>query len=369
MTRQTRPRARGDSSETSRQEEQPLLEGEGQTAAEAGTEEKIPIGITTLAFLFPALGGALFGYDIGATSGAVNSLQDAARSGTDFGPALSDLQSGLIVSGSLIGALLSSTIAVFFGDGIGRKRELVSAGVLYLMGALGMSTSPGFGQLVLARGAYGLGIGLAMHGAPIYISETAPASIRGTLVSAKEAVIVSGIMAGYLTSFAFVEQTGGWRLMWGISGPLALAFGAGMAFLPDSPRWLLKMRQSDEQARKALARLRNKSEQDVDPELKGMQAATVSGEEASPDAARQQLGRLFRGGDFEAAKVAFSLMLFQQITGQVRSTLPNQPMDLHLTWIELKRSRACFTTRRTLCKKPGSAQHPRRRSCRSAWAW
>jgi hypothetical protein len=40
--------------------------------------------MTGLVFLFPALGGALFGYDIGATSGALVSLTSAATSGTDW---------------------------------------------------------------------------------------------------------------------------------------------------------------------------------------------------------------------------------------------------------------------------------------------
>lgn len=40
--------------------------------------------ITGLAFVFPALGGALFGYDIGATSGALVSIKNATTSGTDW---------------------------------------------------------------------------------------------------------------------------------------------------------------------------------------------------------------------------------------------------------------------------------------------
>ena len=41
-----------------------------------------------------------------------------------------------------------------------------------------------------------MGIGLAMHAAPIYIAETAPPSARGALVSLKEAMIVGGILLG-----------------------------------------------------------------------------------------------------------------------------------------------------------------------------
>ncbi|CAE8601956.1 unnamed protein product [Polarella glacialis] len=47
---------------------------------------------------------------------------------------------------------------------------------------------------------YGLGIGFAMHAAPIYIAEIAPSDVRGTLVSAKELVIVGGIFLGFALS-------------------------------------------------------------------------------------------------------------------------------------------------------------------------
>jgi hypothetical protein len=41
-------------------------------------------GIVGPVFLFSALGGALFGYDIGATSGALPSLTSPELSGTDW---------------------------------------------------------------------------------------------------------------------------------------------------------------------------------------------------------------------------------------------------------------------------------------------
>ncbi|EPS64962.1 hypothetical protein M569_09818 [Genlisea aurea] len=49
-----------------------------------------------LPFLFPALGGLLFGYDIGATSGATISLQSPELSGTNWFN-LSAVQIGSVV--------------------------------------------------------------------------------------------------------------------------------------------------------------------------------------------------------------------------------------------------------------------------------
>lgn len=39
----------------------------------------------------------------------------------------------------------------------------------------------------------------AMHGAPLYIAETSPSKIRGTLVSLKELFIVLGILVPFLS--------------------------------------------------------------------------------------------------------------------------------------------------------------------------
>jgi hypothetical protein len=46
--------------------------------------EHINWTFTSIYFLFPAIGGLLFGYDIGATSGALVSLTSQATSGTDW---------------------------------------------------------------------------------------------------------------------------------------------------------------------------------------------------------------------------------------------------------------------------------------------
>ncbi|KAM4100058.1 hypothetical protein ACB094_05G040100 [Castanea mollissima] len=50
--------------------------------------------------------------------------------------------------------------------------------------------------MVIGRFVFGIGIGLAMHAAPMYIAETAPSKIRGRLISLKEFFIVLGMVRG-----------------------------------------------------------------------------------------------------------------------------------------------------------------------------
>ena len=93
-------------------------------AAEAGPAPPVDLMATAAAFGFPALGGLAFGYDIGATSGALVSLTSATLSGTQWYE-LDSLASGFVVSGSLGGALVASALALVFGDKLGRRNELL----------------------------------------------------------------------------------------------------------------------------------------------------------------------------------------------------------------------------------------------------
>jgi hypothetical protein len=73
----------------------------GADSASLQQQQSVDWSNTSVLFLFPAMCGLLFGYDIGASSGALVSLQSSVTSGTEWGPALSSLQSGAVVSSSL----------------------------------------------------------------------------------------------------------------------------------------------------------------------------------------------------------------------------------------------------------------------------
>jgi hypothetical protein len=160
-----------------------------------------------LPFLVPALGGALFGWDIGSSSSVVRIIGQGT---SEFGN-LDAFQLGLLASTSLFGAMGASAAIIAIGDRfIGRKTELLLAAGIYGAGSLLESLAPTFGIELAGRALYGIGIGTAMHVAPLYIAESVPSSLRGTLVSLKEAAIVLGIVAGYGVGAAF-GAAGGWR--------------------------------------------------------------------------------------------------------------------------------------------------------------
>ncbi|KAH7672778.1 Sugar/inositol transporter protein [Dioscorea alata] len=293
------------------------------SAGDAAEAEAFAWPSVILPFLFPALGGLLFGYDIGATSVASISLQSAELSGTTWFN-LSAVQLGLVVSGSLYGALAGSLLAYPVADFLGRRRELIAAAAFYFIGGLTTGSAPELLVLILGRCLYGIGIGLAMHGAPLYIAETAPSQIRGTLISLKELFIVLGILLGYLVGSFEINAVGGWRYMYGSSAAIAILMGIGMWSLPPSPRWLLlravqgksSLQENREKAIYSLGKLRGRppgdkaSEKQIDDTLKSLKAAYA---EQEPEGS---LWEVFEGASLKAFIIGGGLVLFQQITGQ-----------------------------------------------------
>ncbi|KAH6814237.1 Major facilitator superfamily protein [Perilla frutescens var. frutescens] len=292
-------------------------------SSETTEQEDFSWSSVFLPFVFPALGGLLFGYDIGATSGAAISLQSPELSGTNWFN-LSAVQLGLVVSGSLYGALFGSIIVYPVADFLGRRRELIIASLLYLSGGLLTACSPGLGFLLIARCLYGLGIGMAMHGAPLYIAETCPSQIRGTLISLKELFIVLGILLGYFVGSFEISAVGGWRYMYGVSAPIALVMGLGMWSLPPSPRWLLlravqgkgPLQEYKEKAVLALSKLRGRSTDDKTSE-KQIEETLVSLKTTYADQDSEgSFFEVFQGSSLKAFIIGGGLVLFQQITGQ-----------------------------------------------------
>ncbi|KAL6636620.1 hypothetical protein ACP70R_024192 [Stipagrostis hirtigluma subsp. patula] len=293
--------------------------GDGATAEGAAAFAWAPVIIP---FLFPALGGLLFGYDIGATSGATVSLQSADLSGTTWF-SLSSVQLGLVASGSLYGALGGSILAYKVADFLGRRIELVTAATLYILGALVTGLAPDFTVLVIGRILYGIGIGLAMHGAPLYIAETSPSQIRGTLISCKELFIVLGILFGYLIGSLEIDTVGGWRYMFGFGAPLGVIMAIGMWTLPPSPKWLIlravqgkgSLEDKKKKAIQALRTLRGPSVSDK-VLMDDVDDTVISIKAAYAEQGAGNIWQIFEGPSLKAFTIGGGLVLFQQITGQ-----------------------------------------------------
>jgi len=285
------------------------------------------------AFTTACLGGALFGLDIGSSSSVLRILGstgfDAAQTAGDAAQALDPIQLGQIAGGSLLGAIISSTLIILIGDkDIGRKVELQISSLLFLLGTVVQSVlSSSIPVLLGGRILYGLGIGVAMHAAPLFIAETAPNKLRGRLVSFKEAAIVIGIVAGYAAG-AYFGGSSDWRAVWLDSAiPLEVLMILGSFFLiPESPRWLA-LRNRKEEAVESLKVLQ--PELSVDEASSQVQEmitlssssvavdqSTVVGDMKTNDAL-ESLKEIF-GSPYNrrALVIGIGLVAFQQFSGQ-----------------------------------------------------
>lgn len=203
-----------------------------------------------------ALGGLLFGYDTGIISGALLFIRD------DF--QLSDTAQQLVVASLLLGAVFGALGGGPLADRVGRRRAIMVAAIIFILGSLASAIATGAAFLAVARFVLGLAVGGAGMVVPVYIAESAPSDIRGSLVSLQQFLITVGILLSYLINYLLAGAEA-WRLMLGLGIIPAAVLLIGMFFLPESPRWLFSMGQRDE-ARSTLRRSRG-SDEEVDEEL------------------------------------------------------------------------------------------------------
>jgi MFS family permease len=157
-------------------EEKPLLStshSSGRGGSPVGQYSRVS---AFLIFLFPAMGGLLFGYDIGATSAVITQLKSSAFSGTTWYEAVADssLLQGVITSIGMLGAMLGSLTCFQIADDIGRRRSLILASGMFILGSSlewysgrsSFEARAGITVLICGRLVYGYGCGFAMHGAP-----------------------------------------------------------------------------------------------------------------------------------------------------------------------------------------------------------
>jgi MFS family permease len=177
-----------------------------------------------------AISGFLFGYD----EGVIAVVRPSLDKDLPMGP----LVGGFMTAAVPLGALAAASVAGRVVDRFGRRRVLMAAAALFALGALIAAAITAIWMLVMARLILGLAIGVAAVGAPLYIAETAPLRIRGALVSTYQLAITIGILVSYLTGL-LISGDGTWRTLFALGAVPGLLFLAGLAFLPESPRWLV----------------------------------------------------------------------------------------------------------------------------------
>jgi sugar porter (SP) family MFS transporter len=195
---------------------------------QTGFKNKYVLGISFIS----ALGGYLFGFDFAVISGALPFLQKQFA----FNSYWEGFATGILAIGAIAGCIIAGQVA----DKYGRRPGLMLAAALFAISSLAMAFAPSRDFFLAARFAAGAGVGMASMLSPMYISEMAPAAIRGRLVAMNQLTVVLGILITNLVNYA-LRNTGidAWRYMFGFGVIPSGLFLVGAYFLPESPRWLL----------------------------------------------------------------------------------------------------------------------------------
>lgn len=202
-------------------------------------------GVIYKATLVASVGGLLFGYDTAVISGAIGFMRSFYQ--------LSDIMTGWVASCALLGCIAGAMYSGKLSDRAGRKKVLMLSAVLFTISSIGTAIAPNLWFFVLFRIIGGMGIGIASMLSPMYISEMAPASVRGRLISVFQLGIVTGILVIYFVN-AYIAGihneawniSTGWRWMFGSGIIPSVIFILLLLTVPESPRWLASQKKHSE---------------------------------------------------------------------------------------------------------------------------
>lgn len=267
-----------------------------------------------------AFGGFVFGFDTGTISGFVNMSDYLERFGelnADGEYFLSNVRTGLIVAifnvGCAVGGIFLSKIA----DVYGRRIGLMFSMIIYVIGIIvQISASDKWYQIVVGRAIAGLAVGTVSVLSPLFIGESAPKTLRGTLVCCFQLCITLGIFLGYCTTYGTKTYTDSrqWRIPLGLCFVWAIMLVIGMVCMPESPRYLV-VKNKIEEAKKSIGRSNKVSPEDpaVYTEVQLIQA----GIERESLAGSASWTELVTGKPRILRRVIMGIMLqsLQQLTG------------------------------------------------------
>ncbi|THY69973.1 general substrate transporter [Aureobasidium pullulans] len=228
---------------------------------------------------------------------------------------------GNIVSTFQAGCFFGALLTFPFAERYGRRFTVMAASAVFLVGATLMTAANGTMNMVIAgRAVAGLGIGACSLVVPVYISETAPPSIRGRLIGIFEIASQGGGMLGFWINYAtdrtiFVENKAQWVIPLALQLVPGILLCVGMFFCPESPRWLARGDNFDK-AEKVISTLRNLPADH--PYVRNeMNEIRIQVEERSTNkmSKKQQVQKLFQKGVRSRMGIGLALMFLQSFTG------------------------------------------------------
>ncbi|XP_058100015.1 sugar transport protein MST6-like [Magnolia sinica] len=270
-----------------------------------------------------ALGGLIFGYDLGI-SGGVTSMNVFLKKffPNVYHKMMSDTGAGenqyckfdsqlltLFTSSLYLAGLVASFVASATTRAFGRKISMLVGGITFLAGSIINGAAMNVAMLIIGRLLLGVGVGFANQSVPVYLSEMAPANLRGALNIAFQLAITIGILIANLINYGTNKIKGGygWRVSLALAGVPAIMMTIGAMCLPDTPNSLIERGHRDK-AKAMLERIRGTTE--VEEEFQDLVEAS--------EAARQvenPWANIVQKKYRPQLSMAILIPFFQQLTG------------------------------------------------------
>lgn len=195
-----------------------------------------------------AIGGFLFGFDSAVVNGAVLGIERTFHT--------SSVGTGFAVASILLGCACGALAGGRVADAVGRRPVMLASALLFAVTALACGLAPSNLVFTLARFISGIAVGAASVVCPAYIAEIAPPATRGRLASLQQLGIVTGIFVALLSDHLLASGGGAnarlwsdleaWRWMFLVEIVPSAVFGLAVAFIPESPRYLVTAKRDAE---------------------------------------------------------------------------------------------------------------------------
>lgn len=240
-----------------------------------------------------SLGGFLFGFDTAVISGVEKSIQELFH--------LSPFWHGFTISSALIGTVAGALLAGYPTDRYGRKPILFVVAVLFAVSAIGSALANHLAVFVFFRFLGGIGVGASSVVAPMYISEMAPANVRGRMTALFQFNVIFGILMAYISNYLLSDRgESSWRWMLGVMALPSIAYIGLLQLVPESPRFLVKVGKTDK-AGKVLALV---GSTDIAADIRDIGKSMAFQKE-----------NLFSGRFNKPISIAFLVAMFNQFSG------------------------------------------------------
>lgn len=246
------------------------------------------------------IGGLLYGIDVGIFDAAVLYLDKTIN--------LTVSQTSIIGAAVFGGSMVSSLIAGFLADWLGRKKMMIGSGLLFVVSIGMIVTSQNFAVLLTGRLLQGISGGVIAVVVPLFLAECLNAKTRGRGSAVFQFMLTFGIVAAALVGLYYTTHTEAaiaaasgnagliktaqdhaWRGMFLAVIYPGLLFFFGTLFLPETPRWLFRKGRT-EQALNSLRRF--SSEEEAQMQMREMRdvatSADVSGKKSASGSLMQR---------------------------------------------------------------------------------